>query len=299
MLCCRSHGIGIVGDLQVLVTARPPIAHLPWGLAERRVGRYEILQSFGRGGMAVVHLARHTQLQRLVALKELARFHASDPEFHKRFLHESRLASSLMHPNIVVVHDYFEHDAMPYIAMEYVEHGTLRPHVGHLTLVQNAAVLTDVLAGLAHASQQDIVHRDIKPENIMVSRDGRVKIADFGLARLRERAPGTAQTLTGMAVGTPAYMSPEQALAGEVGPWTDLYSVGAMAYEMLLGRLPLAGDPNAPALMRIVNQPIEPPLTVDPELDPALAAWLERMLQKDPRDRFRAQARPDKPSRSA
>ena len=149
----------------------------------KTVGRYEILREVGRGGMAVVYLARQTDLDRFVALKELAAFHAADHSTVQRFLRESRVAGSLSHPNIVTVHGYFEHDGTPYIAMEYVERGSLRPYVGQLSLAQIGGVLEGLLAGLAHAEQQGIVHRDLKPENLMVTSDGRVKIADFGIAK--------------------------------------------------------------------------------------------------------------------
>src|SRR4051812_26457615 len=149
----------------------------------KTVGRYEILRELGRGGMALVYLARQTDLDRLVALKELGAFHASDSSFAQRFLRESRVAGSLSHPNLVTVFDYFEHDGTPYLAMEYVECGSLRPYIGRMTLAQIIAVLEGVLAGLAHAHENAIVHRDIKPENVMVATDGRVKIADFGIAK--------------------------------------------------------------------------------------------------------------------
>src|SRR6266568_3129032 len=153
----------------------------------RKVGRYEIVREIGRGGMAVVYLARQTDLDRHVALKELAAFHATDPNFAERFLRESRLAGSLSHPNIVTVHDYFESGGTPFIAMGYVQRGSLRPYVGKLTLAQIIGVLEGVLAGLAHAEAAGIVHRDLKPENIMVAADGRVKITDFGIARATQR----------------------------------------------------------------------------------------------------------------
>src|SRR5881275_3342847 len=148
----------------------------------RNVGRYEILREIGRGGMAFVYLARQTDLDRHVALKELAAFHAADPAFAERFLRESRVAGSLSHPNIVTVHDYFEHEGTPYIAMEYVERGSLRPYVSRMTFAQIGGALEGLLAGLTHAESHGIVHRDLKPENLMVTADGRVKIADFGIA---------------------------------------------------------------------------------------------------------------------
>ena len=148
----------------------------------RTVGRYGILRELGRGGMAVVYLARQEDLDRLVALKELAAFHAPNADFARRFVRESRLASSLVHPNVITVFDYFEHDGTPYIAMEYVDRGTLRPYVGRMTLPQIGGVLEGLLAGLAEAEQHGIVHRDLKPENLMITSGGAVKNR-----RLRDR----------------------------------------------------------------------------------------------------------------
>ena len=203
----------------------------------KTVGRYEILRELGRGGMALVYLARQTDLDRFVALKELGAFHASDASFAQRFLRESRVAGSLSHPNIVTVHDYFEHEGTPYIAMEYVERGSLRPYVGKMTLSQIGGVLEGLLAGLTNAEQNGIVHRDLKPENLMVTSDGRVKIADFGIAKATTKMQtGAFLTATGTTVGTPTYMAPEQAMAQDIGPWTDLYSVGCMAFEMFTGQ---------------------------------------------------------------
>src|SRR3954447_8581480 len=164
----------------------------------KTVGRYEILREVGRGGMAMVYLARQTDLDRFVALKELGAFHASDPSFAQRFLRESRVAGSLSHPNIVTVHDYFEHEGTPYIAMEYVERGSLRPYVGNMTTAQIGGVLEGLLAGLTNAEQNGIVHRDLKPENLMVTSDGRIKIADFGIAKATTRMQtGAFLTATG------------------------------------------------------------------------------------------------------
>src|SRR5436305_6944328 len=189
--------------------------------------------------MGMVCLARQTDLDRFVALKELGAFHASDPSFAQRFLRESRVAGSLSHPTIVTVHDYFEHDGTPYIAMEYVERGSLRARVGHMSLAQIGGVMEGLLAGLAHGESHGIVHRDLKPENLMVTADGRVKIADFGIAKATQTAAtGAFLTATGTTVGTPTYMAPEQAMGQEVGIWSDLYSVGVMAWEQIVGRVP-------------------------------------------------------------
>jgi tRNA A-37 threonylcarbamoyl transferase component Bud32 len=256
----------------------------------RTVGRYEILEELGRGGMATVYLARQADLQRLVALKELSSFRQSDPTFTQRFLRESRLAGSLSHPNIVTVHEYFESGGVPYIAMEYVPRGSLRPHIGHLPLTQVAGVLEGILSALDHAEQHHIVHRDLKPENVMVTEDGRVKLADFGIAKATGQAyRGSFLTVAGTTVGTPNYMAPEQAMGQEVGPWTDLYSVGVMAFEMVVGEVPFHDTEEPMAiLMRQVSDPIPPPRSVNPDVDEAISDWIERLLAKEPEQRVQS-----------
>ena len=253
----------------------------------RTVGRYELLGELGRGGMATVYLARQTDLGRLVALKELTGGDETDPAFGLRFERESRLIASLNHPNIVMVHDYFEHDGVPFIAMEYVTRGTLRAHVQSMTLAQAAGVLEGLLAGLAHAESRGIVHRDLKPENVMLTADGRVKIADFGIAKVAGSATHAALlTSTGMTVGTPLYMAPEQAKGQDVGPWTDLYSLGAIAYEMLCGQPPISGSDSLVAvLLRVVNETPVPLQTLVPSIDPSLSDWVARLLDKAPEAR--------------
>ena len=255
--------------------------------AGRTVGGYELISELGRGGMAIVYLARQIDLDRRVALKELSSFQAGSAEAAERFLREARLAGSLGHPNIVTVHEYFEQDGIPYIAMEYVERGSLRPYVGRLTLAQLAGVLEGVLAGLAHAEQARVIHRDLKPENVLVTGEGRVKIADFGIAKASQRAGMTAAlTATGLAIGTPAYMAPEQAMAQPLGPSTDLYSVGLIAYEQLTGRPPFHGAESPMALLlRHVSESPTPVIAIRPEVDPPLSAWIDRLLVKDPAER--------------
>src|SRR4051812_12042591 len=199
--------------------------------------------------MAVVHLARQPELDRLVALKEMRGLHAGEHQLAERFLQEARIAGSLSHPNIVVVHDFFQDDGTPFIAMEYLERGSLRPCVGHLSLPQCFGVIRDVLAGLENAEQAGVVHRDLKPENLLVTGGGHVKIADFGIAKATTRlTQGGVSTATGQVLGTPSYMAPEQALGQTVGPWTDLYAVGCVAYELVTGRTPFQ-EPEPMALL--------------------------------------------------
>ena len=250
---------------------------------ERQIGRYVIVREIGRGGMAAVYLARQLDLDRDVALKELNTFHAADPAFAERFVRESRMAGSINHPNVVTVYDFLTEGGVPYIAMEYLEAGSLRSYIGRTSLAQTIGVLEGALAGLAQAERREIIHRDIKPENLMVTSDGEVKIADFGIAKALTEAGGPNLTATGTTVGTPAYMAPEQATAGPVGPWTDLYSIGVTAYEMTVGRVPFHDSETPVAvLLRQVNEVIPPAISVDPRIDRRLSDWIERLLVKDP-----------------
>src|SRR5829696_1088251 len=252
----------------------------------RTVGRYGIVSELGRGGMPVVYLAQQVDLDRLVALTEHSAIPAADTAFAQRLVRGSRLAGSLVQPNVITVFDYFEHAGTPYIAMEYVERGSLRPYVGRMTLAEIGGVLEGLLAGLAEAEQHQIVHRDLKPENLMVTAAGSVKIADFGIAKATQAADtGAFVTATGTTVGTPPYMAPEQAMARGVGPWTDLYSVGCMAYELFTGRPPFydAEEPMA-IMLRHVTEPL-PPAAEVADVDPAISQWIERLVAKKPEDR--------------
>jgi tRNA A-37 threonylcarbamoyl transferase component Bud32 len=255
-----------------------------------RVGRYKILRELGRGGMATVYLAHQTDLDRDVALKELRLTEGPEREVARRFLREARLAGSFSHPNIVTVHDYFEHGGTPYIAMEYLPRGPLRPYVGRLSLAQVGGVLEGVLAGLAHAEERCVVHRDLKPENLMVTSQGGVKIADFGIAKATSEATMTASlTTAGTTLGTPRYMAPERALGQELGPWSDLYSVGVIAFELLVGRTPFHDtvEPMA-VLLRQINDPIPPVNSLVPDVDQGLSDWIGQLVVKDPEERTRA-----------
>src|SRR5579875_2963888 len=244
----------------------------------KRVGRFDLLEVIGRGGAAVVYLALQRDLQRHVALKELSPAHVADTTFAERFVEESRLAGAMSHANVVTVHEYFEDGSVPYIAMEYLPHGSLRQYIGHLSIAQIAGVLEGVLAGLAHGEAHGIVHRDLKPENLLVALDGRVKIADFGVARAYNKIVTRAVVTTeGTTIGTPAYMSPEQAQGQELTPATDLYSLGIVAWEMLTGQIPFDGTETPVAVLyRQVHEEIPPIREVDPEIDERLAEGLER-----------------------
>ena len=258
------------------------------------VGRYEIVRPLGRGGMAVVHLARDTHLDRTVALKELNVLGSEQPDMAQRFVREARLSGSLGHSSIVHVNDFFEHEGTPFIDMEYVAGGSLRPHVGHMTFAQIVGVLEAMLDALDHAEQQGIVHRDLKPENVLVAPDGRVKIADFGIAKAINRVNASGfLTATGTAIGTPPYMAPEQGMARDIGPWTDLYAVGCMTHEFVTGRLPFVDPHNDEAapmaiLVRRISEPAPPVRTLNDRVPEALAAWIDGLLVTDPNARTRS-----------
>src|SRR5262249_40655157 len=182
------------------------------------------------------------------------------------------------------VHDYFDHDGTPYIAMEYVERGSLRPYVGQMSLPQVGGVLEGLLAGLTHAESHGIVHRDLKPENLMVTADGRVKIADFGIAKATTKMQtGAFLTATGPTVGSPPYMAPEPAMAQDFGRWTDWHSVGGLASELFTGNVPFhASESRMAILLRHVNEPIPAVSSVNPAVDPRISTWVERLLVKEP-----------------
>ncbi len=256
----------------------------------KRVGRFDLLEVIGRGGAAVVYLALQRDLQRHVALKELAPFHLADTTFAERFVEESRMAGAMNHANVVTVHEYFEDGSVPYIAMEYLPHGSLRQYIGRLTTAQIAGVLEGVLAGLSHGEAHRIVHRDLKPENLLVAVDGRVKIADFGVARAYSKAATrNVVTVAGTTIGTPAYMSPEQALGGDLTPATDLYSLGVVAWELFTGEVPFdETDTPVAVLYRHVHEPVPSVRTVAPDVDEGIGEWLERMLAKRPEDRYQS-----------
>ncbi|HET9737908.1 MAG TPA: protein kinase [Solirubrobacteraceae bacterium] len=244
-----------------------------------RIGIYEIVRVLARGGTGVVYLARQAALDREVALKRLDL--DSGPLLAQRFVREAQFAAALDHPNVVTVFDFFEHDGVPYIAMEYVAGGSLRPFVGRLALPQVARVLEGVLTGLAHAEERGVAHRDLKPENVLLTRRGAVKIADFGIARAYNAV--TAQlTSTGSAIGTPAYMAPEQAQNERLGPYTDMYAVGVIAYELLAGRPPFEGSTPVAVLYQHVHTPPPPLAEVAPDTPPRVREWVDWLLAKDP-----------------
>jgi serine/threonine protein kinase len=210
---------------------------------------------------------------------------ATDRTATTRFLQEARLAASLSHPNIVVVHEYFEHDGIPYMAMEVLPRGSLRPLVGSLELAHALGVLDGILAGLVHACEHRIVHRDLKPENVMRADDGTVKIADFGIALAQDELAAVHVTPEGEFVGSPAYVSPEQVHGAAATAASDLYAVGVIAFELLTGEVPFAGSTPTQLLMQKIDRKAPSVRSMRPDLDGDLAKWVDRLLERNPERR--------------
>ncbi|MFF7237511.1 Stk1 family PASTA domain-containing Ser/Thr kinase [Streptomyces collinus] len=257
-------------------------------------GRYELGQVLGRGGMAEVYLAHDTRLGRTVAVKTLRADLARDPSFQARFRREAQSAASLNHPAIVAVYDtgedYIDGVSIPYIVMEYVDGSTLREllHSGRKLLPERAMEMTiGILQGLEYAHRSGIVHRDIKPANVMLTRNGQVKVMDFGIARAMGDA-GMTMTQTAAVIGTAQYLSPEQAKGEQVDARSDLYSTGCLLYELLTVRPPFVGDsPVAVAYQHVREEP-QAPSVFDPEITPEMDAIVLKALVKDPNYRYQS-----------
>ncbi len=259
-------------------------------------GRYELDGVVGRGGMAEVYRARDIRLDRIVAIKTLRADLARDQIFQARFRREAQSAASLNHPNIVAVYDTGEDMAtgvpVPYIVMEYVDGRTVRDLLqdGHRLLPERLLEIIDgVLRALEYSHQAGIVHRDIKPGNVMVTRNGDIKVMDFGIARAMSDAQAT-MTQTAQVIGTAQYLSPEQARGERVDSRSDLYSTGCLLYELLTGRPPFTGDsPVAIAYQHVREDPV-PPSRVDPEVPPWADAIVLKAMAKSPADRYQTAA---------
>ncbi len=251
------------------------------------VGSYRIVEKLGQGGMATVYKAYHPSLDRYVALKVLHPAFLEDPNFLARFQREARIVARLDHPHIVPIYDFAEHQGQPYLVMRFIEGETLKARLqrGRLDAEETLRVLEAVGSALTYAHRQGILHRDIKPSNIILTPGGQIYLTDFGLARMAEAGETTLSR--DMMVGTPQYISPEQARAEpQLDARTDIYSLGVVLYEMLVGRVPYQADtPYA-----IVHDHIFTPLPLPRSLNPALSEPIERALlkalAKDPADRF-------------
>ncbi|MEV4613061.1 protein kinase [Kitasatospora sp. NPDC049258] len=262
------------------------------GSAPRTVGqgRYLLQDPLGSGGMASVHRAHDSVLGRTVAVKTLHPDLARDPAARERFRREARAVATLNHPNIVAVHDsgedVVEGEVVQYIVMEYVDGRALPDLIragggGAMDLHRALDLTARVLDALAYSHQQGLVHRDVKPANVMVAQDGTVKVMDFGIAQAVQSGLGSI-TRTGTVLGTPQYLSPEQAMGKPVDARSDLYSVGCMLFELVTGAPPFTGDTSMSVLYQHVQQAPPVPSALDPSLGPAVDTVVARALEKDP-----------------
>lgn len=254
-----------------------------------RLGRYEVLGEIGQGAMGIVYKARDPLIDRTVAIKTINLGLALDEkeEYEGRFYQEAKAAGRLSHPNIVTIYDVGKNGDVAYIAMEFLEGRELRDIMnddGLLSVDQVLDIVAQVAQGLAYAHENDIVHRDIKPSNVMVVRDGHVKITDFGIARM---ASSAVQTQTGMVLGSPKYMSPEQVMGKAIDQRSDIFSLGVMLYEMLTGQAPFNGD-NVNAIMyQTLNAVPVPPNSLNPEVPEMINFIVAKALAKKVEDRYR------------
>ena len=256
--------------------------------------RYRLVELVGSGGMATVYRGEDVLLERDVAVKFLREPYASESEFRERFLHEARAAARLDHPNIVHIYDVGEDDHRPYIVMEMVKGEDLKALIRRdapLPVSKALDLIEQICAGVGHAHRAGLVHCDLKPQNILVTPDGTIKVADFGIARAFQYDVGQAETAEDeeeqVIWGSPHYISPEQVAGKTPTPASDVYSIGVMLYEMLTGVPPFHDpDPTALAMKHLQEQP-EPLTALNPRVPPGLEWLVRKVLAKEPAQRYR------------
>lgn len=258
----------------------------------RKIGKYEVIERLGRGGMAEVYRAYHASLDRYVAIKVLHTFLADAPEFRTRFEREARHIARLKHPNIVQVYDFDFDEATEnyFMVMELIDGPTLKDRLQELTqkgetftLEDAVPIIREAATALAFAHAEGMIHRDVKPANLMLDKDNRLVLTDFGIAKL---VTNPTLTSTGGMVGTPAYMSPEQGMGDLGDERSDLYALGVIFYEMLTGQVPYFAETPLALILKHVNEPIPSLLHIRKELPPALDKMIMRLMAKNPADRY-------------
>ncbi len=256
------------------------------GLIGKSIGPYRILEQIGVGGMATVYKAYQPGVDRYAAVKVLPHYMTQDEQFVKRFQREAKATAQLEHPHILPIYDYGEADGITYIAMRYVGAGTLKGHMTHgpLPLDEINRLIGQIGDALDYAHRVGIIHRDIKPSNVLIDDRGNTYLTDFGLARMMEASDQL--TASGVGVGTPAYMSPEQGQGAKVDHRSDIYSLGVVLYEMVAGHVPYEAETPMAVMLKHITEPLPLPRTLDPNVPEGVQRVILKALAKDPADRY-------------
>src|SRR5882762_6780227 len=257
----------------------------PWLL-----GRYEIVAELGKGAMGVVYRANDPMLNRILAIKTInteEAGHEGMAEYEARFYAEAKAAGSLNHPNIIIIYDIGKSGHLVYMAMEYIEGRELLAQGQSIPVVQAVDIAAQVGEGLAYAHQHQVVHRDIKPANIMITPEGRAKIADFGIARMRS---SETRTQTGVIMGSPKYISPEQVVGKRADHRSDIFSLGVILYECVTGSTPFNGEGLSALMYQITNHDPAPPSSANPQVPVMLDYIIAKVLAKAPEARYQSAA---------
>ncbi len=254
------------------------------------IGRYQIVELLGRGGMAEVYKAHQPSLDRFVAIKLMHKFLAEEGDFFERFTREAKNVAALNHPNIIQIHDFDHEGDQYYMVMEFVDGGTLKQRINDLARTGQAMplnealqIIKDVGSALAYSHKRNMIHRDIKPANVMLGTHGRAILTDFGIAKIVSSAKFTA---SGSILGTPAYISPEQGLGQPGDHRSDIYSLGVMLYQLVTGRLPYDADTPVGVILKHVNEQLPPPRSINPNIPLGLENIIVKALAKDPANRY-------------
>lgn len=279
----RGAGIGLSPGRAIDMTASATAID---NLANKKIGDCRLISQIGKGAMGVVYLAEQIELRRKVAFKILDPKFGSDPAYIERFEMEARAVAKLNHPNIVKVYDFGNEDGLYYIVNEYIDYGSVQDQIdNHGALAPELAIeyAIQVAKGLIEANKAGIVHRDIKPDNLMLTKEGVVKIADFGLAKTMQAEAATTQS--GLIMGTPFYMSPEQAKGMEMDSRSDIYSLGVALYCMVIGDVPFDADSVVGVLLKQISADRPDPCAINSSLPPVFGALIMRMMDKLPGNR--------------
>ncbi len=256
----------------------------------RKIGQYEVVGPLGKGGMATVYRAYQPALDREVAIKIIAEQFATDVTFVERFRREARAVARLRHPNILAIYDFGEENQLFYLVMELIDGPTLKDQMHGQPMPVDKALdyIKQIASALDYANKNGIIHRDVKPSNVLLDNSGRAVLSDFGIAKMA--ASNTQLTNTGTGIGTPDYMSPEQAMGEELDARSDQYSLGVMLYELLTGRTPFTGDTPIAVVMGHVSKPLPPANLINPQIPLSVEKVLEKALSKKAVDRYESTA---------